>query len=153
MKAVNDLDFLNLFWSEAKGIGSKIIRQLPQCAEPNIGKGNKLMYLIKFSDISGRSWGVKDTLTRVMGQSKTLKILANKINYMILMGRANDVKPMLQKIATGRIKSFSHPRSKEAEKRFGKNTEFLGRGHFRWEYGVHTLTEGELRRIKEYFNL
>jgi len=153
MKAVNDLDFLSLFWAEAKAVGQRVLKDLPNCATPNIGNGKQLMYIVNFSDISGQSWGVKEILTRVMGQSVTLKILANKINYMILEGRANDVKPMLEKICTGRIKSLSHPKNKKYDNIPNITAEYLGKGHFRWNYQAHTLNEAEIRRIKEYFNI
>jgi hypothetical protein len=71
---------------------------------------------------------------------------------MILQGRANDVKPMLEKICTGRIKSLSQPKGKYWE---SKNItgEYLGKGHFRWNYKAHTLNEEEIKRIKDYFNI
>lgn len=153
MRAVNDLDFLSLFWNEAKEIGHRIVKDLPNCATPNIGDGKQLMYIVNFSDISGKSWGVSEVLTRVMGQSVTLKILADKINNMIYKGRANDVKPMLEKICTGRIKTLSQPPSKYKKKTYGDYAEFLGKGHFRWDRQAYTLTEAEIRRVKEYFNI
>lgn len=159
MKAVKDLDFLSLFWAEAKAIGQRVLTELPK---GSIHYSNTLkqvnpnstvkMFLIPYSQL-GNTWSVEHILNRLGGDSETLKVLADKINYMILQGRANNVKPMLEKICTNRIKSFSQPRSKQAEKDYGKKTDFIGRGHFKWNFGVHTLTETEVKRVKEYFNI
>jgi hypothetical protein len=159
MKALNDLDFLSLFWAEAKQIGQRILRDLPKCATPNNGKQFRRMYIVNFSDISGQSWGVKEVLSRVMGNSETLNVLADKINYMILEGRAKDVKPMLEKIIS-RQKHFGHKKSKEVKRiEYLKNTtgdtsdNYYGKGHFKWNYQAYTLNEAEIRRVKEYFNI
>jgi hypothetical protein len=116
------------------------------------------MYIVKFSDL-GNSWSVEDVLKKVAGESKTLQILANKINYMINKGRGNDVKPMIKKICTGRIKSLSKPPSKKElhKHKFYEGltpeSEYLGKGHFRWNDSAHTLNELEIQRLKNYFKL
>jgi len=154
MKATNDIDFLSLFWIEAKKIGQKVLEELPKFTQPNIDtKGSKSrLHIVMFSDISGQSWGVSEVLARLHGNSSTLKELADKINYMILKGRANDVKPMLQKICTGRVKKLSQkPAIKDKEN--GITAMYIGKGHFRNNRKAHTLTEQEINHIKRYFNL
>lgn len=153
MKSCSDLDFLNSFWEEAKKVGGRIKQDLPQLATPNIESKGQLMYLVKFSDISGKTWGVEEVLKRVMGRNKTLEVLADKIMHMILNGRANDVKPMVVKICSGRIKSLSKKPSTKGKREFNTQAEYLGKGHFRWNKQAYTLTEIELRRLKKYFNL
>jgi hypothetical protein len=148
MKAVNDLDFLSLFWVEAKAVGQRVLKDLPQFNEPLAKSNTSLMYLIKFSDLTD-SWSVKDILAKLVGKSITLKILGEKINYMILKGRANDVKPMLIKICSGRIKHLQQPPSKYSN----NDTQPLGRGHFRWDGKAQTLTTAELEHVKKYFNI
>ncbi len=158
MKAVKDLDFLSLFWAEAKAIGQRVLTELPK---GSIHYSNTLkqvnpnstvrMFLVPYSQL-GNTWSVESILNRLGGDSETLKVLADKINYMILQGRANDVKPMLEKICTGRIKSLSRPKGKCWDNENIK-AEYLGKGHFRWDYGAHTLTEMEIKRVKEYFNM
>jgi len=152
MKEVNDLDFLNLFWVEAKKIGQKVLIELPQFNEPLIKSGNSLMYIVKFSDL-GNDWSVKSVLSRLGGKSLTLKVLSEKINYMILQGRANDVKPMLIKICSGRIKHLSQPKNKHYVNNPNITAKPLGNGHFRWDYGAHTLTTAEINHVKKYFNI
>jgi hypothetical protein len=123
MRATKDLDFLSLFWAEAKAIGQRVLTELPK---NSIKYSDKLiqvnpnstvkMFLVPFSEISGKSWGVEEILSRLGGESQTLKVLADKVNHMILQGRANEVKPMLEKICTGRIKTLTHKRSKHITK-------------------------------------
>lgn len=161
MRACNDIEFLNSYWSEAKNVAFRIEKELPQFTEPNIKSSNgTLMYIVNYSDL-GNSWDVKDILSKNLGQSPTLKILANKIAHMIYRGNADSVKPMIEKIISGRFKHFSKPVSEEMKKRnmeFGKeygivSAEPLGFGHFRWDNIVHTLTQAELNHIKKYFRL
>lgn len=155
MKACNDIDFLSNYWKEVKAIGNRVKADLPLLATSNIKDirakdSTSLMYIVNFSDISGQSWGVSDVLKRAAGKSVTLSILADKINHMILMNRANDVKPMLEKICSGRIKSLSKTPAKHYK---DAHSEFLGRGHFRWNEQAYTLTPLEIKRIKKYFSL
>ena len=165
---MKDLDFLESYWSKAKKIGLKIVKELPMCSikdsktliEVNPQSTVK-MYLIKYSDL-GDNWNPKDILQKLGGQSKTLSILADKINYMILKGRANDVKPMIEKICSGRTKHFGKMQKTKKSTilsdeyyRKGDNSEFyIGKGHFRWNhFGAYTLTPQEIERLKEYFKI
>lgn len=149
MKACNDLDFLTNYWKEAKSIADKIKKDLPQTISTQAKSHSKtgLFCFVKYSNIEN-SWSVNDLLSKVYGKSPTLEILADKISYMIHMGRANDVKNMIEKICTGRIKSLSHITTSK-----GLNSIYLGRGHFRWNYKAHTLNNKELKHLKEYFKL
>lgn len=79
------------------------------------------------------------------GKSDSLTALADKIKHMIRTGKSDGIKRMLEKIATGRIKSLSKPDRHESE--------FLGRGHFRWNNQAYKLTQKEVDRVKEYFKL
>lgn len=169
MKACNDLDFLNNYWKEAKNIGYKIKQELPKTIGSQAKSISKtgLLCFVKFSDITN-SWSVDDLLAKVYGESKTLQILADKINYMILRGRANDVKPMIEKICTGRIKSLSKGLSKQEiisnKLKYSSdvrnrllstnyNREYLGKGHFRWNHQAHTLNNKEIKHLKTYFKI
>jgi len=64
---------------------------------------------------------------------------------MIYTGKSDGIKRMLEKIATGRIKSLSKPDTYGAE--------YLGKGHFRWNNQAYVLTPKEIERVKEFFNL
>lgn len=154
MKAVNDLDFLNLFWAEAKQVGQKILNELHICAEPTPPIKKGMIYIVNFSDISGHCWGVEQTIARLFGSSMTLRVLAEKINYMILKGRANDVKLMLEAIVKTGEKTLYKGAEKNSIITFDNpKRESLGKGHFRVGAMAYTLTYAEIRQIKKYFNL
>jgi hypothetical protein len=159
MKHTTDLDFLSLFWKEAMSVEKKIIAELPQTVPNNVQltKAGSFLHIVNFSDISGQSWGVSQVLIRLGGRSKTLIALAEKINFMIERGRANDVKPMLEKIVTGRVKTLTKKSGKQnahlKELNKSYHNEYLGKGHFRHNYQAYTLTAIEIDRIKKYFNL
>lgn len=164
MKAVKDLDFLSLFWAEAKAIGQRVKTDLPKGSvhysntlkEVNPNSAVK-MFLVPYSQL-GDTWSVEHILNRLGGDSKTLKVLADKINYMILQGRANDVKPMLESICNNNVKSLTKGKSKSDLKNFKEfnttcHAQYLGKGHFRWDFKAHTLTDIEIKRVKEYFKI
>jgi len=149
MEACNDIDFLDNYWSEAKKVADRISSELPKYKESRlIENKSSLMTIVKFSDISGQSWSVPHILARMNGESKILTILADKINHMIYKGRANDIKPMITKICTGRVKSLS-----KGVGGFTSQKEFLGRGHFRWNDTAHILDTEEIEHLKKYFKL
>ena len=158
MKACNDLEFLNSYWKEAKDIGYKIIKELPKTIGTQaISKSNTgLLCFVKYSDIEN-SWSVKNLLSKVYGESPTLAVLSDKIFHMILLGRANDIKPMVEKICTGRLKTLTKKVSKHSENKKHisptYHNEFLGKGHFRWNNQAYTLNEKEIKHLKEYFKL
>jgi hypothetical protein len=147
MKACNDLEFLSNYWIEAKKIGQKIQKELPKTIGTQATSKSQtgLLCFVKYSDITN-SWSVNDLLAKVYGESPTLKILADKIDYMINMGRGNDVPVMIEKICTGRIKKLSQINNT-------LNNDYLGHGHFRWNYKAHTLNQKEIKHLKEYFKL
>lgn len=149
MKSCNDLNFLTNYWKEAKNIAFKIKKDLPQTIGTQAKSISKtgLLCFIKYSDIE-TSWSVNDLLAKVYGKSPTLEILADKISYMINMGRGNDVKNMVEKICTGKLKSLSHITTSK-----GLHNTYLGKGHFRWDYKAHTLNKKEIEHLKKYFKL
>lgn len=135
----SDLDFLENYWKDVKEMADKIKNEMP------IGTTDKNS--LKF--LNKDSWDPNTISSKIAGKSKNLEALSDKIHYMILKGRAADVKPMIEKICSGRIKSFSQGLSKEQIKTnnlkfsddlrerlvsFTYNKEFLGRGHFRWNF-------------------
>lgn len=145
MKACNDLEFIDSYWEEAKRVGNRVLEELPQCSQSTVKNKIGCIVEVNFSDLKD-SWYPGDILSRKFGKSPTLKILAEKINNMILNGRSDCVKPMLTAIISGRVKHFSKPQK-------GSNSLPLGFGHFRWNFSAHTLTVTEITRIKEYFKL
>ena len=168
-----ELEFLGNYWEEAKNIAYDILHNLPNCTENS--KGLKFinkesvikMFLVNYSEI-GNSWSVEDILRKVSGKSKNLEVLADKIFYMVHKGRSNDVKPMIEKICTGRIKSLYKGCSKaqiksnelrnsdDIRKRLGSTNymrENLGKGHIRWNNQAYVLNELELNHLKTYFKI
>lgn len=146
--ASKELEFLDTYWDKAKAIGDKIQAELPLMERNKPVTQGKLTF-INFSDLE--SWSVNDIMMKLYGKSKTLSILADKIQDMIHKGRGNDVKDMVAKIVTGRIKTHYKPFT--PTERHPEKRESLGKGHFRWNCQVYTLTDQEIRCIKEYFKL
>ena len=163
MKAMKDIEFLDNHWKEVNKVALRIKNELGN------GEGEQLkavgsvdnkarMYIVNYSDL-GKSWLPKDIINEKNGRSTTLQILARKIYNMILSGNSSSVKLMVEKICTGRIKSFSQGLSK-ADKEYNKKlgytkytNNFLGRGHFRWDYKVHILTVKEIEALKRFFDI
>lgn len=149
---MDDLDFLETYWVRVNTIGEKIKKELPFISSETKMFGNHLQ-IVQFKDLE--NWSLKPN-----GKSDSLVALADKINTMIHSGRAKDVKPMVMKIVSGRIKKLTKPIGRREilfnmeNPVHGKYTaEFLGHGHFRWNYRAYSLTEIELKRLKEYFGI
>ena len=157
----NDLDFLSNYWIIAKELGFKIKNELPIIYNNpskviNI-KGSKLN-IISYKDLN--NWQVYDLIKSTDNISVTLEALADKINNMILKGRANDVKPMINRIINRAPSMQVKPIcNKEKLRQYlkGQNwniePELLGIGHFRWNYQAYTLTKEEIQFLKEYFKI
>lgn len=147
------LDFISEYHNRLKIESNKIKNELPYSAEnPKPKKG---LNFVQFKDIKN-SWTVKDLLYGDnFYESENLKLLANKINRMIIKGNAEGVKRMVESFFTTGIKKLSQPPSKEAieNKYHNRFSEFIGYGHFREDWKAVTLTEFELKRVKEYFNI
>lgn len=150
-----DLEFLGNFWKKAKDIGYKIKVELPVLKKVDTYNTTSKLQFINYSEI--HTWSIENNLDKINGISTTLTILADKINYMIINGRANDVQIMIEKICSGRIKSLTKKPSKRnvGDKNICEAycNLFLGRGHFRWNYRAHTLNKAELERLREYFDV
>lgn len=137
-----DLHYIDTYWREMnqklEGIIKRITTELPMMKSVPVKKEtNSKLKLVQYSDID--NWGVD------VGRSDSLTALADKIKHMIRTGKSDGIKRMLEKIATGRIKSLSKPKHYDSE--------FLGRGHFRWDNKAYRLTPKEIERVKEYFKL
>lgn len=143
----NDLDFLSNYWIIAKELSFKIKNELP-VIHNNLSKvinikGSKLN-IISYKDLN--TWQVHDLIKAKDNISVTLEVLADKINNMILKGRANDVKPMINRIINRKPSMQVKPIS-------NKEPELLGIGHFRWNYQAYILTKEEIQFLKEYFKI
>jgi hypothetical protein len=136
-----DLEFIDSYWKETNkrlaGIINKIKTELPVLKKPTSDDEGLILKTVNFSDMED-SWKG--------GTSDGLNALADKISHMIYTGKSDGIKRMIEKIATGRIKSLSKP-----DALFG--AEYLGKGHFRWNNQAYVLTPKEIERVKEFFNL
>lgn len=148
---MGDLDFLGTYWERAKTIAEDVVHELP-IIETKLQRIGKFLHITQFKNLT--NWSISPNQ-----KSDSLSALADKIKTMILMGRGKDVKPMVMKIASGRIKKLSKPIGRDG-KILNKNysrpkytADFLGHGHFRWNYRSYVLTEIELKRLKDYFGL
>jgi len=149
---MNDLDFLSTYWERAKVIAEDVVNNLPiiVCESEKVGE---FIHTVQFKDLE--NWGMSPNQ-----KSGNLSALADKISNMIYVGRSKDVKPMVLKIVSGRIKKQSKPISKHDRmvnrrdsQYFRYTADFLGYGHFRWNYQAYKLTEIEIKRLKEFFGV
>lgn len=140
-----DLHYIDTYWREMnqklEGIIKRITTELPMMKSVPVKKEiNSKLKIVQYSDMD--KWGGE------AGRSDSLSALADKIKHMIRTGKSDGIKRMLEKIATGRIKSLS-----KISKGGYYDSEFLGRGHFRWNHKAYRLTPKEIERVKEYFKL
>jgi len=144
MKAVNNIEFLSLYHKELKKISKDIKTNLHILDSSLVVKDRGVLQFVKFSDLKD-SWLPSDYMG---AKSKNLEILGRKLCNMIERGRAIDIKPMVKSIINDKIKKLTHKNS------CGINEgEFLGYGHFRWDFKAITLKENEIQKLKQYFNL
>jgi hypothetical protein len=149
MKSVNlnnDLDFLSNYWKHANDIALDIRRELPK-GQTKVRMIGKHLGVIMFSEL--KNWDVKG----MFGGSPALQALGDKISAMISKGDAVNVQPMILSIVQRGVKKQSHPPSRHNKRNYGSTAEFLGVGHFRWNYTAYELTAEELQRVKTYFNV
>jgi len=142
------LDYLANYWIVAKNIGNDIKNNLHQLNNKKL-KSGKLNF-VNYKDIN--TWSIQN----LTGNSEALEALGDKINYMILKGRANDIKCMIEKITSGRLKrhyAYYHTKYefKDCEEHEKTIRDYIGTGHFRWNFKVYTLTDNEIEKIKNYF--
>jgi hypothetical protein len=162
MKATNDLEFLSSYWIEAKAIAERIKEELPVVHLNPYSELNPegKMFLIPFSELNDK-WGVEINLKGGLGRSEYLEALADKIEHMILRGRAKDVEPMVSRIINRGVVNLRQPNYSEFEwvvQKDGVNEKCrnlgnIGKGHFRWNHRAYTLNKEELERLRIYFKL
>ena len=97
----------------------------------------------------GNNWDVKE----LIGESNALTALAKKIQNMILRGRSDSIKRMVQSIANNHIKTLYKIPTPEQIKNGAQKRTSLGTGHFRWNDQAYTLTSQELNQVRTFFGL
>jgi hypothetical protein len=142
MEETEDLEYINSYWKEMNNKLDSIIRRIT--TELPIINGNEYKQDPEYSKLKTIQYSDMDKWLS-SNKSDSLIALADKITYMIRTGKSDGIKRMLEKISTGRVKSLTKPGSYESE--------FLGRGHFRWNNQAYRLTTKEIDRVKEYFKL
>lgn len=147
MKACKDIDFLDTYWKEAKRIADDVNNNLASTIEqkriPFFQKGNAKMWIINYSELN--TWNPQDITGSFGKRNNNLKALADKISYMIYKGRADSIKRMLVSICNDNVKKLTQPN--------GFDGEFLGYGHFRWNFKAYKLSELEIQHVKKFFKL
>ena len=132
------LGYIDTHYNEMKSklekIKDRIKNELPLIGEPLKSDGK--LKPVNYKDLE--SWSTS-------GKSDTLTALADKLIHMIDTGKSHSIKPMLKAIVSGRIKKLKKPDI--------YRTESLGKGHFRWNNRAYTLTNNEIEKIKQFFNL
>jgi hypothetical protein len=153
MRACNDINFLDSYWSEAKKIATTIEENLPigigEQRQPLYSEGGVKMYIVNFSDLKD-SWLPQDIINDVSGRSTKLMALANKISVMIHKGRGDAVKRMVNAICFNGTKKLTRYHNYGTKHQQG---DFLGYGHFKWNGQAYTLNAMEIKHIKNYFKL
>jgi len=140
MKFKTELDFIDNFNDIKRKIVQNILDELPIIEEVN--QSDNLLSVVKKNDLNGK-WNKETKL----GRSLNLESLSKKIEHMILnIGCPNSVRPMLESICKNKIKKLSQDNGRY-------ENDFLGYGHFRWDYKAITLSENEIKRVKEYFKI
>lgn len=137
----NDLDYLEKHWAQKeKRIESIIakLKELPKM-EGMITEVAKNIATVSYSK-TGNTWGF------VAHESEGLKALADKITHMIRTGKADGIKRMVEKIASGRIKKLSQIDKYD-------DNEYLGKGHFRWNWKAYLLSKEEIEKLKTFFKI
>jgi hypothetical protein len=134
-----EIDYLNSYWSNLKSICEKFDKEIKLKPTVKIVKGS-LIKIINYSDL-GNNWDVN---RHINGNSKNLEMFRNKLIHMIIKGDAINIKPMIEAICSGRIKTFRFKDKK------GKTIN-KGKGNFRFGDAIK-LNKEELNFIKQYFN-
>jgi hypothetical protein len=133
-----DIDFLNSYWKELHNIIDRFKDlKLPQ--RDNTIKIGKYLQIINYKDLD--NWDVGLQLTN---DTPTFKIFRVKLEHMILTGKSDSIKPMLEKVCTNRIRKF---RFKDS------NGHYIncGTGHFRLGRDSFMFSDKELETIKLFF--
>lgn len=142
MKACKDIDFLSNFNKEKKRIINNILENLPKINGIKTEE-KKTFNTVKYSELN-KKWTKNESNIKNIA----LDALARKIEHMIdNIGSPDSVKPMLESICKNRIKKHTKKGCKNID------GDFLGYGHFRWDYKVYTLNEEEIKKIKEFFKI
>lgn len=86
------IKYLDEFYKKAESCLSDIANELPQVAsEKELKPIGKNMWLVNFSDISGKSWSVEDILKTSQGKSPALIKMCEKINWLFYNSPPNIV--------------------------------------------------------------
>lgn len=134
-----DIDFVSNYWKELNRICNNIDKlKFPE--NIFIKKGGSKLYFINYSNLE--NW---DARLLFNNDTQNLLMLKTKLKHMIMTGKGYDVKIMLEKICSGRTRTF---RFKE------KNNETINCGHGSFRIGScsFTLTNDELLLVREFFN-
>lgn len=139
-----DIDFLDSYWNELNKKLDRIADSIQiKIHGDNIVKSEgdyKMLKFVKYSDIE--TWCVFNMINNT---TYTLNVLSEKIRYMILKGDGINIKPMLEKICSGRTRIFKY-------KNKSGRTINCGKGHFRFGDKAFLLSNKELDAIRKYFN-
>lgn len=147
-----DLNFIVNHRKQLKEASDRIRKELPILWEPEQfestipvfgqyrGTGNDIKALFK----SKRAYTISYNLTE----------LANKLNHMMSYGYNDSIMPMLTRIAENRQKKFKGWEIHGNHEYSGNDPDhYRPFGHFRIGTTGYVLTDREVERVKEYFNL
>lgn len=135
------LDFLATHHKLKNEAANKIIDAIKNVESVSASPvfGCKFLKTISYCDLNTWDISNKDYT------SGDMKLLCMKIRHMADTGKSDSILPMLEKIATGRIKALRKPHT-------DGRVEYCGRGHFRWGSSAFILSDSEINTIKNLFN-
>jgi hypothetical protein len=138
-KNKENLEFLSSYWGKIKIIKKELI-DLPNNFDNKLKKTKyKFIYTKNFSELE--NWSIHH-------KNITLCVLIDKIIYMIDKGRSIDIQPMLISICNNTVRKHTWKNPMGLSK-----GEFLGYGHFRWNYQAYILTPQEIIHLKSFFQI
>lgn len=98
--------------------------------------------------------------------AEAIKALTEKIYHMCFnIGSPSSVKPMLESIVTGKVKTWSNDYDDRGKQLTGYHISYITnkyqdirtgklnivKGHFRWDFKAYTLDRDDLLYIKKHF--
>jgi len=145
LKSDGGLDYIDTHWKKYTDIGHNIRKNLPDVRTGNEREVGKRLRVKPYSELE--NWNIKD----LSGFSSNLDALAEKITHMMYTGKGDSIKPMLNSIVNKGVKTQYRFKNKKGDKDLERGS--LGKGHFRWNWRAYTLTDREINKVKDFFNL
>lgn len=144
IKFKNELEFISNHHNYLHNIADNIKTNLAKI-DVSIGtnvEGSKFLKVVNYTELN--AWKIDK-----LDIDHKLQILADKLYFMIKKGDNHNILPLLNSIVNNKIKKLKKTRYQNN----GKNSEMVGKGHFRFGERCVTLNQKQINQIKNFFNL